>query len=92
MPRFTVKVEAVHFVETAVIFCRIALCYVVTFQQVAMVPVRVTARITSNLAVASLLMLCVSTVCFTDDDVTSETNRHCCTVFLFSMFLLLVVR
>lgn len=74
VPRFTVKVEAVHFVETAVLFCRTALCYVVTFQHVATVSVRVTARITLNLAVANLLVLCVSTICFTDDDVTSETN------------------
>lgn len=37
VPRFTMKVEAVHFVETAVLFCRTALCCVVTFQQVATV-------------------------------------------------------
>jgi uncharacterized membrane protein YgdD (TMEM256/DUF423 family) len=71
VPRFTVKVEAVHFVETAALFCRM---HCVTLQHVATVSVRVTARIISNLAAASLLVLCVSTICFTDDDVTSETN------------------
>ena len=67
MPQFTVKVEAVHFVETAVLFCLTALCYVVMFQKIATVSVKGTTRITSNLALACLLLvLYVSTICVTD--------------------------
>jgi hypothetical protein len=74
VPRFAMNVEAVSLVETAVLFCLIAMCYVVTFQLMATVSFKVTASITSNLAVARLLVLCVSTICFTDEDLTSETN------------------
>lgn len=66
MPQFTVNVEAVHFVETAVVFCRTALCYVVMFQKIATVSVKGTHRqdnLESCISQPTPRVVCVNHLC-----------------------------